>query len=101
MPYGEKIVDNFKSRAFCRVVYRSDVGDLCIFGCGMEFQECHDGDNSLRRDVNGELILPDGELLDVGRECGEEVLAIGVERGSFGSVFVCWIYDRSVEFTAS
>ena len=101
MPHGQKVVYNLKSRTFSRVVDRGDVGDLCIFGCGVELEESHDGDDALRRDVNGELIFPDGELLNVGGKCGEKVLAVGMERGSFRGVFIGWIYDGGVEFTAS
>ena len=45
----------------------------------MVFEECEDRNDPLRTDVDAKLILPDGELLDVLRQTGHEVLAVLVE----------------------
>lgn len=66
----------------------------------MGFQEGDGRGDAGGGDVDGEFVLPDGELLDVFGEAGHEVLAIGVQTGGFGLVFVGGVYDGGVEFAA-
>lgn len=44
-------------------------------------KEVNDRDNRLRRDVERQLVLVDGELLNVFREARGEVLPVLMERG--------------------
>ena len=101
MPYRQEIVNDLESCALGGIVYSGDVCDLGIFRGSMKFEERHDRDDALGWDIDGEFVFPDGKLLDIGGKRGEKVLAIRVEGGGFGSVFVGWVYDRGVEFTAS
>lgn len=58
----------------------------------MVAQEGEDGENGLGGDVDGELVLVDGELLDVFGEGGEDVLAVLVEGRLDGGEFLCGVY---------
>ena len=51
------------------------------------------------RYVDGELIFPDRELLDIFRKAGEKITTIGVERLRLIEVFVCWVDDWGAEGT--
>ena len=66
----------------------------------MGFQEGDGRGHAGGGNVDGEFVLPDGELLDVFGEAGHEVLAIGVQAGGFGLVFIGGIDDGGVEFAA-
>lgn len=98
--HRQQIVDDFEAVGAGRVVDAGDVGDHGVFGGGVGFQEGDGGGDAGGGDVDGEFILPDGELLDVFGEAGHEVLAIGVQAGGFGLVFVRGIDDGGVEFAA-
>ena len=64
----------------------------------MIFEERKDGDDGRRGNADGELVFPDGELLDVFGQTGHEILAVLVKRHSFPRVFVGVIDDGSGEF---
>lgn len=53
-----------------------DVDDLPVLALGVVAEKGEDGEDGLGGDVDGELVLVDGELLDVFGEGGEEVLAV-------------------------
>lgn len=86
--YTEEIIDNFKALAPGGVVDGGDVSHRGELGGGMVFQERDDGNDARGRDVDGQLVLPDGELLNVFREAGGEVLTVGMKAGGFFLVFV-------------
>lgn len=98
--HGEEVVDDFEAVGAGGVVDAGDVGDHGVFGRGVGFQEGDGRGHAGRGDVDGEFVLPDGELLDVFGEAGHEVLAVGVQAGGFGLVFVGGVYDWRVEFAA-
>lgn len=67
MPHAQAVVNHLKpliSRGIvdCRNVYYA--GKLCS---RMIFEKRKDGNDARWRDVDGELVFPDGELLDVFR----------------------------------
>lgn len=55
-------------------------------------EEGHDGDDGLRNDVDGELVLVDRELLNELWETGGEVLPILVKGGTEASRGLCGIH---------
>ena len=67
MSHTEEIVDNLESRVSCGIIYGCYIRYHGIFSRCVVFEEGDDGDDARRWDVNGELILPDGKLLDVFR----------------------------------
>lgn len=69
-----------------------DVDDLPVLALGVVAQEGEDGEDGLGGDVDGELVLVDGELLDVFGEGGEDVLAVLVEGRLDGGEFLCGVY---------
>ncbi len=101
MSHAEQVVDDFEAGIAGRVVHGGYVRHHGVLGRGVVFQEREDGDDAGGGDVDCELVFPDGELLDVFREGGKEVLAVGVQGGGFFLVFVCWVYDRGVELASS
>ena len=98
MSNGEKVVNDFESGRFRRVVYGGYVRNHGIFGSCMVFQEGDDGKDAGRGNVYSEFIFPDRELLNVGGERGEEVLAVVVKGSGFFCIFVGRVNDRSIEF---
>lgn len=60
-------------------------------------QEGEDGYDSGRRDVDNELVFPEGELLDVLGEAGHEPGAVAVEIVSLGLVFISRVDDGSLK----
>lgn len=61
-------------------------------------EEGEDGDDRLGRDVEGELVLVDGELLHVSREGGEDVLPVLVQRSLDPGHCLCGVHaDRLLE----
>ncbi len=61
MPHAEEVVHHFEAVVAGRVVDGGDVADLGELGGGVQFQVGHNGDDAGGRDVDGELVLPDGE----------------------------------------
>lgn len=93
---GQHVVDDLETLVAGGVVYGGDVGDLGELGGGVVFEEGEGGNDAGGRDVDGELILPDGEpgyegsvvclvlrealysdvLLDVFGQTGQQILAV-------------------------
>lgn len=69
-----------------------DVDDLPVLALGVVAEKGEDGEDGLGGDVDGELVLVDGELLDVFGEGGEEVLAVLVEGRLGGGEFLCGVH---------
>lgn len=90
----EKIVDDLKPIVLCGKVHGGDVCDHGVFGSRVVFQESEDGDDTRRCDVDAQLILPDGELLDVLGKSRHEVLAVLMEGESMFGVLVGIIDNR-------
>ena len=84
----EQIVDNLETLVAGWVVDGGDVGDAGEFGCGVVLEEAEGGDNTGGRDVDGELVLPHGELLDVLGQTRHQVLSICVQAVGLGLVLV-------------
>lgn len=115
---GEQVVNDFESLAAGGVVDGGDIADLGEFGGGVGLKEGEDGDDTLRRNVDCELVLPNGEpvtggseyiprstrwasggiLLDVFGKTGQQVLAVSVEGVGLFLVLVCGIDNGDVEF---
>lgn len=76
--HAEKVVDDLEALVARGVVYGCYVGDHGVFGRCVVFEEGDNGDDTRGGDVDRELIFPDGELLYVFGEAGDEVLAVGV-----------------------
>lgn len=90
----QHVVDDLETLVAGGVVYGGDIGDLGELGGGVVFEEGEGGDDAGGRDVDGELIFPDGEpgywgsalglvlrtardvLLDVFGQTGQQVLAV-------------------------
>lgn len=58
---GQHVVDDLESLVSRRVVDGCDVGNAGKLGSGVVLEEGESGDNTGRRDVDGELVLPYGE----------------------------------------
>ena len=79
MSNTEHVINYLKSVILGWEVDSCDIGYHGVLGCGVVLQEGEDRDYTLRTDVDAKFILPDGELLDVFRQTGHEVLAVIVE----------------------
>ena len=75
----EQVVDNLKALITGGEVDTSNVGDLGELSSSVVLQEAHNGKDTGGSSVNGKLILPDSELLDVFGQAGHDVLSIGVQ----------------------
>jgi hypothetical protein len=62
-------------------------------------EEGHNRDDSRWRNVNGKLVLPDAELLDVFRQTRQKVSTILVHCLSLLGILVRWIDNRRFEFS--
>ena len=62
---AEKVIDNLEAGIPRRIIDCRNVRHHGELRSCVVFEEGHDRDNSRRRDVDGELVLPDRELLDV------------------------------------
>ena len=76
MADAKHVVDNLEALVLGGVVYGGDIGDLCILGGGVEFEEGERGEDAGGGDVDGQLVLPDGKLLHVFGQTRHEVLAV-------------------------
>merc|ERR1711977_278396 len=92
----QHVVDDLETLVAGRVVYGGDVGDLGELGGGVVFEEGEGGDDAGGRDVDGELILPNGELLDVFGQTGQQILAVLVQRVGLVCDLVGRVDDRGV-----
>lgn len=97
---AEEVVDDLKALVLGGIVHCCDIRYHCVLGCGVVLEERHDRDDAGGRDIDGEFVLPDGELLDVSWETGEEVLAVGVEARGLVLVFVGGVDERCMEFSS-
>lgn len=64
----EHVVHDLESLVLGGVIDSSNVRDLSVFGCGVVLEEGECGDDTGRRDIDGQFIFPDGELLDIFRQ---------------------------------
>lgn len=78
VPDTQHVVDDLETLVSCRIVDCCNVRDLGELRSCVVLEEGHDRENAGGRDVDRELVLPDGELLDVLWQTGQEVLAIVV-----------------------
>lgn len=101
MPHTQKVVHNFKSLTLGRVIHSSNICNHGIFRGGVIFQKRHDGKNTRWGNVNGELILPYGDLLDVLRKTRYQILAIRVQTGCFFLIFIGRIDHGRFKFSSS
>lgn len=97
----EHVVDNLESLVASGIVDRSYIGDLGVLGGSVVLEECHDRDQTGWRNVNGELVLPNGELLDVFGKAGHDVLAVFVHGVGLVLVLVGRVDDGSVKLSLS
>ena len=80
----QAVVDNLETVGARRIIDSAHIHDLLELSVGVVAQELHDGQQGGGGDVDGELILVDGELLDVfGEDRGEvfTVLVHGCDGG--------------------
>lgn len=75
---AEQMVYDFESLFSLRIVCAADVHNLLELTLRVVAEECKDGYNGRRRDVQGQFVFEDGELLNEFRETLQEVRAIGV-----------------------
>lgn len=101
VPDAKHIVNDFETLVPCRVVDGGDVGDLGILCRGVVLEECKDGNDTLGRYVDCQLVLPDRELLNVFGQAGGQILSVFVE--GFGLVcgFVGGVDDGRMESSGS
>lgn len=66
----------------------------------MVFKKSHDGNDAGRRDIDGELIFPDGKLLDVFWKARQQVLSVFVQAGGFFFVSVGGVNDGSMKLAS-
>lgn len=97
----EHVVDNLKSLVAGGIVDRSYIGDLGVLGGGVVLEECHDGDQAGRRNINSELVFPDGKLLDVFGKAGHDVLSVFVHGVGLVLVFVGRVDHGSAKLSLS
>lgn len=95
--HTEHVVDDLEALVAGGEVDTGDVRDLSVFGRGVVFQESHGGDEAGGRDVDAELILPDGELLDVLGQARHDVLAVLVQTVRLVLVLVGRVDDGGAE----
>jgi hypothetical protein len=60
---GKHVIDNLEPLVFRRVIDGSDIADLGEFGGCVVFKEGKDWNDTRGRNVNGELIFPDGKAV--------------------------------------
>lgn len=63
----------------------------------LTLEEGEDGNDSRGRDVDGELVLPDGDLLDILGQAAHDPRAVFVEVIGLGAVLVGRVDERSLE----
>lgn len=85
---AEQVVDDLEALVAGGEVDTSDIGDLGELGGSVVLEEAHHGNNTGGSGVNGELILPHSELLDIFGQTRHNVLPIGVKAVGHGLVLV-------------
>lgn len=97
MSYTEHVVHDFEALVAGGVVHSSDVRYLRELGCGVVLEEREDGDDAARGNVDGELVLPDAELLYVFWQAGNQILPVLVQSFRLVGDLVGWVDDRGVQ----
>lgn len=85
MRITQEVVDHLEPVRTGRDVHGRNVHDALVLAPVMVPQELEHGEDARGSGVEGEFVLVDGELLDVFRETGGQVLTVGVERRGEGS----------------
>lgn len=85
MRITQEVVDHLEPVRTGRDVHGRNVHDALVLAPVVVPQELEHGEDTGGSGVEGEFVLVDGELLDVFRETGGQVLAVGVERRGEGS----------------
>jgi hypothetical protein len=67
-----------------RVVHSGDIHHGLVLALRVISQKGQDWDDRGRGDIKRELVLVDGELLDVFRKTSREILPVGMERRRHG-----------------
>lgn len=84
MRITQEVVDHLEPVRTGRDVHGRNVHDALVLAPVVVPQELEHGEDAGGGGVEGEFVLVDGELLDVFRETGGQVLAVGVERRGEG-----------------
>lgn len=93
----EHVVNDLKTLVAGGEVNTGDIGDLGEFGRSMVLEEAHHGNDTGGGSVDGEFVLPHGELLDVFGKAGHDVLSIGVQAVGLVLVLVGRVDDGGAE----
>lgn len=93
----EQVVDDLETLITGGEVDTSNVGNLGELSSSVVLQEAHEGKDTRGSSVNGKLILPDSELLDVFGQARHDVLSIGVQAVGLVLVLVGRVDTRSTE----
>ena len=101
MAYTQEIVHDFESVLAGREIHGCDIRNLLELGGGVLFEEGDDRENTSGRDVDGQFVFPDRELLDVFGQAGHDVLAVIVQRLGLLLVLVGGVNDFSAQFLHS
>lgn len=91
--HRQQVVDDLEAVGARGVVDTADIRDHGELRGRVVLQEGEDRDHRGRRNVDRELILPHGELLDVLRQARNEVFAVFVEVVGEGERFLGGIDD--------
>lgn len=93
MSVGQEVVHNLESVLSGWEVDSSHVHDRLILGRGVITQEGEDWDHGLWWNVDTQLVLPNGELLDVFRQTGHQISTVIVQGFDMVFVFVGNVLD--------
>ena len=77
--HTQQVVDHFKPLVARWIVDGGNVRHLCKLGCSMVFEKMEDRKDARGWDIDDQLVLPYGELLDVFGQAGKKVLPISVQ----------------------
>lgn len=97
VPHTEHVVNHLETLVAGREINAGNVGDLRKLGGRVILEEAHDRDHTSWRGVDGELILPDRELLDVLGQAGHDVLPIVVQTVRLVLVLVVRVDNRGAQ----
>ena len=98
---AEHVVNDLKTLVAGGEIDSSDIGNLGELGGGVVLEEAHDGDDTGGSSVHSQLILPDGELLDVFGKTGHNVLSVGVQAVGLVLPLIGRVDDWGTERTLS
>jgi len=93
----EKVVDNFESVFARGVIGSSNCADLGELSSSVVLEEAEDRVDTRGRDVDGEFVLPDGELLDVLGKAAHQPGTITVHVVRLALVLVGRVDDWGLE----